>query len=142
MVTVPAGRTARAGLEERALRIERHFTTPGVDPFAEVAWERRKASIADESGAAVFEQKDVEVPDFWSQTATNVVVSKYFRGALGSPERETSVRQLISRVADTITDWGIKDGYFATADDGEIFPSGAHPHPGEPGGLLQLSGLV
>ena len=121
MVTVPAGRTARAGLEERALRIERHFTTAGVDPFDEVAWERRTASITDESGQAVFEQKDVEVPGFWSQTATNVVVSKYFRGPLDTPQRETSARQLIARVVDEIAAWGRQGGYFASEDEAQTF---------------------
>ena len=121
MVTVPAGRTTRAALEERALRIERHFTTRGVDPFDEVAWGRRTASIADESGEMVFEQQDVEIPDFWSQTATNVVVSKYFRGPLGTPERETSARQLITRVVGTITGWGEKGGYFTSEEESQTF---------------------
>ena len=76
----------------RGLTFERRWTTPGIHPYDEIAWEYRTAGIANESGKSVFEQKDVEVPDFWSQLATNVVVSKYFRGHLNTPERETSVR--------------------------------------------------
>ncbi len=103
------------------LTIPRYFTTPGSDPYSEVTWEHRAASITSEHGEVVFEQAQVEMPIFWSQTATNVVVSKYFRGPLGTPQRENSVRQLISRVANTITDWGRKDGYFAAAEDAESF---------------------
>ena len=77
------------------LVVERLFTEPGIDPFDAVAWERRDALINNEKGEVVFEQKGVEIPSFWSQTATNVVVSKYFRGSLGTPARESSVRQLI-----------------------------------------------
>ena len=95
------------------IRFARYFTTPGVDPFDAVEWEVRDAVITNEKGEKVFEQRGVEVPKAWSQTATNVVVSKYFRGQLGSPQREHSVRQLIGRVADTITAWGRKGGYFA-----------------------------
>src|SRR6478672_4334807 len=86
----------------RGLTFERRWTRPDVHPYDEITWEYRTAGIANESGKSVFEQKDVEVPDFWSQLATNVVVSKYFRGHLGTPERETSVRQLIDRVVNTI----------------------------------------
>ncbi|TMB93044.1 MAG: hypothetical protein E6J45_00665, partial [Chloroflexi bacterium] len=75
------------------MRVERRFTTEGFHPFDEVAWEKRSATIANEKGETVFEQKDCEVPAFWSQMATNVVVSKYFRGALGTSRRETSVKQ-------------------------------------------------
>ena len=99
---------SRAGLA-----LERFFSRPGVDPFSEVQWELRSAVIAGEDGRVVFEQRDVEVPRVWSQTATNVVVSKYFRGPLNSPRRESSVRQLIGRVVDTITGWGERQGYFA-----------------------------
>jgi ribonucleoside-diphosphate reductase alpha chain len=95
------------------VRVERRYTRPGVSPYDEIEWELRKASISGEDGKSVFEQKDVEVPKFWSQMATNVVVSKYFRGALNTPQREKSVRQLIGRVADTITRWGRERGYFA-----------------------------
>ncbi len=93
--------------------IERYFTRPGVDPMAQVEWDLRAAVIAGEDGRVVFEQRDVEVPRAWSQTATNVVVSKYFRGPLGSPRRETSVRQLIDRVVETIAAWGERQNYFA-----------------------------
>ncbi len=103
------------------LRIERRFTKAGIHPYDEVSWEQRTASIANEKGELVFEQKDCEVPTFWSQMATNVVVSKYFRGPLGTPRREVSVRQMISRVVDTITGWGREGGYFATDADAEAF---------------------
>ena len=105
----------------RGIMLERFFTTAGVDPYSEVEWDLRSAVISGEDGRVVFEQKDVEVPRGWSQTATNVVVSKYFRGPLGTPRRETSVRQLISRVVDTITGWGEKQGYLAGADARETF---------------------
>ncbi len=101
----------------RGLTFERRWTRPGVHPYDEITWEYRTAGIANESGKSVFEQKDVEVPDFWSQLATNVVVSKYFRGHLGTPERETSVRQLIDRVVNTITAWAETQHYFATDAD-------------------------
>jgi ribonucleoside-diphosphate reductase alpha chain len=101
--------------------VERHFTTAGVHPFDAITWEKRSATITNEKGAVIFSQEDVEVPKGWSQLATNVVVSKYFRGLAGSPQRETSVRQLISRVADTIRDWGRQGQYFATEEDLEIF---------------------
>jgi ribonucleoside-diphosphate reductase alpha chain len=104
------------------ISVERLFTHPGVDPLSEIEWEFRSAIITGEDGRVVFEQREVEVPREWSQTATNVVVSKYFRGGSpGSPRRETSVRQLISRVVDTITTWGSKQHYFATDDDREAF---------------------
>ncbi len=103
------------------LRFPRVFTKPGVHPFDEIRWEKRTASIASDSGEVVFEQKDVEIPAAWSQLATNVVVSKYFRGAVGQPSRETSVRQLIGRVVKTIAGWSRDLGYFATADDADAF---------------------
>ncbi len=118
--TTPKQGMRKAGLEA-GLNIPRHFTASGVDPYEEVSWAPRSASIVNDHGEVVFEQKEVAVPSFWSQTATNVVVSKYFRGALGTPERENSVRQLVGRVVNTITDWGIKDGYFATSEDAENF---------------------
>jgi ribonucleoside-diphosphate reductase alpha chain len=99
----------------------RAFTLPGVDPFDEISWERRSAVIGNERGETVFEQRDVEIPSFWSQQATNIVVSKYFRGQIGTPEREHSVKQLIGRVVDTITAWGKKDGYFASDADLDSF---------------------
>jgi ribonucleoside-diphosphate reductase alpha chain len=103
------------------LGLRRHFTAPGVHPYDEVAWERRPATIAAEGGATVFEQDDVEVPKAWSQLATNVVASKYFRGALGTPQRESSVRELIDRVALTIRTWGEEEGYFADRAEADTF---------------------
>src|SRR6476646_1538513 len=103
------------------LKIARYFTHPGVDPYDELEWEQRAASITNEKGKVVFEQNGVEIPKAWSQMATNVVVSKYFRGPLGSPQREHSVRHMIGRVVDTITGWGRKDGYFATDADATVF---------------------
>ncbi len=114
--TLSTGKATPKTRGKRALpgvKVERYHTTAGDDGYAGVQWELRTAAITGESGKMVFEQRDVEVPKFWSQTATNVVVQKYFRGQLGTPGRERSVRQLIDRVADTITNWGIKDGYFA-----------------------------
>lgn len=105
----------------RGLRFRRFFTTAGVDPFDTVEWELRKAVITGEKGEVVFEQNNVEIPRSWSQLATSVVVSKYFRGPLGSPEREHSVRQLIGRVVRTLRAWGEEQGYFATGEDAEIF---------------------
>src|SRR5213078_1048036 len=106
--------------EPRGLRIGRRFTSDGVHPYEEIEWERRDAAIPGESGN-VFEQKGVEVPKFWSQTATNVVASKYFRGKLGSPERESSVKQMVDRVVDTIARAGFEGGYFASAADRDAF---------------------
>jgi ribonucleoside-diphosphate reductase alpha chain len=103
------------------LRLERYFTTPGIDPFDEVEWEKRSAVITGEHGEVVFEQRDVEIPKKWSQLATSVVVSKYFRGALQSPERERSVRQMIGRVVNTIRAWGEAQEYFATPAVAETF---------------------
>ena len=103
------------------LTISRHFTTPDVDPFDTVEWELRSATIANEKGESVFEQNDVEIPASWSQLATNVVVSKYLRGHVGSPERETSVRQLIGRVVGRIREWGEEGGYFATEEDARAY---------------------
>jgi ribonucleoside-diphosphate reductase alpha chain len=103
------------------LTVERRFTTEGVHPFDEVAWEKRSAVIGNEKGVSVFEQHDVEIPTSWSQMATNVVVSKYFRGPLNTPRRETSVKQMISRVVDTVTAWGREGGYFATGEDAQAF---------------------
>lgn len=105
----------------KGLKFERLHTTPGVHPFDEVTWELRDASITNERGEPVFEQNGVEFPESWSQMATNVVVSKYFRGKIGSPEREHSVKQLIGRVVNTITDWGTKDGMFLDEEHAETF---------------------
>ena len=106
---------------DMVLPLSRFFTRPGVDPFDEVEWERRTARIEGPDGQPVFEQPDVEFPAFWSQNATNVVASKYFRGPLGTPQRERSVRQLIGRVVETITAWGLKDGYFSSREEAETF---------------------
>ncbi len=105
----------------KGIRVPRRWTRASVHPYDEIEWETRTASIGNEKGEVVFEQRDVEVPKFWTQLATNVVVSKYFRGTLNTSERETSVRQLIDRVVNTITGWGLKDGYFASTDDAEAF---------------------
>src|SRR5579872_2592768 len=101
------------------LKFERHFTPPGAHAYDLVEWERRTAAITGEKGQAIFEQKDVEVPRSWSQLAINVVAQKYFRGAQGTPERETSVKQLIDRVVDTIRRWGVEGGYFASTADAD-----------------------
>jgi ribonucleoside-diphosphate reductase alpha chain len=115
-----ASRTARKS-GRRGMIIPRTFTTPGVDPAEEIAWETRTAAITSESGKVIFEQKDVEVPKNWSALAANVVASKYFRGPLGSPARERSVKQLVGRVVRTIGAWGRKDGYFASEEDAQAF---------------------
>ena len=106
----------RVGLE-----FPRYFTRPGVDPFDEVEWDLRAAVIGNEKGHVVFEQRDVEIPRLWSQQATNIVVSKYFRGQMGTPEREHSIRQLIGRVVDTITMWARKQQYFRSEADVSAF---------------------
>ncbi len=103
------------------LTFARFFTRPGVSPYDEVEWELRTAQITDSKGGVIFEQKDVEVPKDWSMTATNIVASKYLHGTLDTAERETGVRQLVSRVAETIRDWGLAQGYFRTPDDGAVF---------------------
>jgi ribonucleoside-diphosphate reductase alpha chain len=114
-------RDPRLERERAGLSLTRHFTTPGRDPFDDVEWELRTAAITGEGGKVYFEQRDVEIPRGWSQTATNVVVQKYFRGLLGTPQREHSVRQLISRVVDTLVAWGRKGEYFATEADVATF---------------------
>ncbi len=103
------------------LTFKRFFTTAGVSPYDEIEWELRTASITDAQGGSIFEQKDVETPKDWSMTATNIVASKYLHGTIGTPERESGVRALVTRVAETIRDWGIAGGYFRTADDAAIF---------------------
>ncbi len=115
--TRETGRTFGPGASVTGLEFERYFTRDGVDPFEEVEWELRSAIISNERGEVVFEQRDVEFPKFWSQQATNIVVSKYFRGQLGAPDRERSVKQLVGRVVDTITRWAREQGYFASEDD-------------------------
>jgi ribonucleoside-diphosphate reductase alpha chain len=106
--------------EANTLAVDRYFTVPGRDPFDEVDWEIRDAFIPGKDKPA-FEQKDVEFPKFWSQTATNIVAQKYFRGRLSSPERERSVKQMIGRIVDTIGAWGRTGGYFATEDEAQAF---------------------
>src|SRR5882672_9418188 len=111
-------------VDRKGVAFKRHFTAglePGKTPYDAVPWETRTAAIGNDKGSVIFEQRDVEAPVDWSQTATNIVASKYFYGKLGSPERETSVAELVRRVVNTITDWGKKDGYFKTAQDGESF---------------------
>src|ERR1041385_2883115 len=103
------------------LTFRRFFTKPGVHPYDEIEWELRDATITDSKGGIIFEQKDVEVPKDWSMTATNIVASKYLHGTLGTEEREKGVKQLISRVAETIRDWGLAQGYFHTPEDGATF---------------------
>ncbi|HEX6332342.1 MAG TPA: vitamin B12-dependent ribonucleotide reductase [Actinomycetota bacterium] len=104
------------------LTFKRYFTRDGVHPYDEIEWERRDAVIPNfKEGGNAFEQRDVDFPVTWSQNATNIVAQKYFRGPLGSPERESSVRQLVGRIVDTITGWGKKGGYFASDQDAQVF---------------------
>lgn len=105
----------------RGLSIRRYFTVPGIHPFEKIDWEYRTASLKDINGTVIFEQNNVEIPSFWSQTATNIVVHKYFHGMPDTPARERSVKQLIERVSRKISDWGKHDGYFAGHDDAESF---------------------
>ncbi|MBY0401209.1 hypothetical protein K2X89_13000 [Myxococcota bacterium] len=118
-----AGSARRGGTSTKplGLHIERHFTDGKTHPFDTLEWELRVAGIANEKGETVFEQTDVEIPKRWSQLATNVVVSKYFRGHVGTPERERSVKQLIGRVVRRIREWGETGGYFATPADADAF---------------------
>ncbi|MEO2057581.1 MAG: vitamin B12-dependent ribonucleotide reductase, partial [Thermoleophilia bacterium] len=109
------------GKRQYALGLKRHFTKKGKHPYDLIEWERRSAGISSGDGTSVFEQDNIEVPAAWSQLATNVVASKYFRGAMGSPEREYSVKQLIDRVVLTLKAWGVEEGYFATKDEAEVF---------------------
>src|SRR5215210_7670943 len=115
METTPQTAFAPEVQSGRALTIERYFTTAGVHPFDSVEWELRTAAVGS------FRQDDVEFPKSWSQNATNIVAQKYFRGQLNSPARERSVKQMISRVAGTIADWGRARGYFASEEDGDAF---------------------
>jgi ribonucleoside-diphosphate reductase alpha chain len=112
----PAGRVVSKGVHFR-----RRFTRVGVHPYDEIEWELRDAVITNEKGKVVFEQRGVEMPKSWSQSATNIVVSKYFRGEIGKAERENSAKQMVDRVAQTITSWGRQGGYFSTEDDAETF---------------------
>ena len=111
-------------VERKGVTFPRYFTQKLEafrTPYGEIPWELRTAAIGNDKGAVIFEQNDVEVPADWSQTATNIVVSKYFHGKIGSPDRERSVRQLVHRVVDTITDWGSAGRYFRTNEDAENF---------------------
>ncbi len=119
---------ASAKIKELATEQTQQSTKPGIEfpkyftarleagktPYDEVQWETRNATIGNDKGSVIFEQRDIEVPSDWSQTATNIVASKYFHGKMGSPDRERSVGDLVHRVVDTIADWGLADGYFAT----------------------------
>src|SRR5436190_24382935 len=118
----PAADELRNTVQDDAasLGVRRYFTIPGRDPFDEVDWELRDAHIPGKSGPA-FEQKGVEFPRFWSQTATNIVAQKYFRGRMSSPERESSVKQMIGRVVDTAVAWGKQGGYFAGDEEADTF---------------------
>ena len=108
--------------EQAGIGVRRHFTTEGVHPYDEVTWERRDARITNfQDGSVAFEQLDVEFPVDWSLNATNIVAQKYFRGTMGTPEREQSLRQVIDRVVDTITEWGIDGGYFVDDREAEAF---------------------
>ncbi|MBM3774171.1 MAG: vitamin B12-dependent ribonucleotide reductase, partial [Acidobacteria bacterium] len=118
MTEIEVRETAR---ERKGLEFSRYFSQEGKSPYQQVQWETRTASIGNDKGAVIFEQCDVEVPADWSQTATNIVASKYFYGKPGSPERETSVAQLVHRVVDTIAGWGQAGGYFRTPADAENF---------------------
>jgi len=110
--------------EQTGIGIRRHFTRPGVHPYDELTWEARDARITNYAdGTVAFEQLGVEFPTTWSVNATNIVAQKYFRGTLGTPERESSLRQVIDRVADTITTWGVEGGYFTDAEEAEAFRS-------------------
>ena len=106
--------------EDASVAPRRFFTIPGRDPFEEIEWEIRDAHIPGKDGPA-FEQKDVEFPKFWSQTATNIVSQKYFRGRMASPERERSVKEMVGRVVDTIGGWGREGGYFASDEEADTF---------------------
>src|SRR5436190_1828516 len=114
-------KAAKKETKTGGIEIDGYFTKPGVDVYDTCEWDLRTAAITNENGSIVFEQKDVEMPRFWSQMATNVVVSKYFRGHIGTTDRETSARQLIGRVVRTITQWGREGGYFAAEADGDTF---------------------
>ena len=123
---IEALRAKATAKTRNGISFPRHFTArleTGKTPYDEVSWETRTALIANDKGSVIFEQREVEAPADWSQTATNIVASKYFYGRLGSPERETSVAQLVERVVDTITGWGQRDGYFRTTEDTDNFRS-------------------
>ena len=131
--------------ERTGVSFPRFFTSklePGVTPYDQITWELRTATIGNDKGSVIFEQRDVEVPADWSQTATNIVVSKYFHGRMGSPERESSVGQLVHRVVDTIADWGIAGNYFKTQRRRGEFPPRAGALDADAEGVLQFAGVV
>src|SRR6201992_3693429 len=115
MEQTPQTTLTREPRSGEALRVRRLFTRPGVHPFDELEWELRTAAVGS------FRQAGVEFPKSWSQNSTNIVAQKYFRGQLDSPTRERSVKQMVSRVAGTIADWGRQRGYFASVEDGDTF---------------------
>ena len=117
----PASHQSTPNPAAPGLVFSRHFTTAGISPYDQVQWELRDAVIQDWKGKLIFEQKNVEAPADWSMTATNIVASKYLHGLVGTPERETGVRQLITRVAESITDWGMNTGYFSSEESAGIF---------------------
>ena len=142
IVGVPTAENKRR--QKAGLKIERYFTTSGVHPFEEIEWEHRDSAIYDEKGEVIFQQTAVEVPTSWSQLATDIAASKYFRKA-GVPgtEQESSARQLIRRVAHTIRQSGVQmGGYFASPEDAETFEAETHPSAHYPARRLQLTGVV
>ncbi|MEU3310646.1 vitamin B12-dependent ribonucleotide reductase, partial [Nocardiopsis sp. NPDC006832] len=123
MTETSSGSTSRKGKKgPKGLKIKRVFTTEGVHPYDTLDWERRDVVMTNwRDGSVNFEQRGVEFPTTWSMNATQIVASKYFRGALGAPEREWSLKQLIDRVVGVYTETGLKSGYFASDEDAEIF---------------------
>ena len=129
--------------QQLGIGIRRRFTTAGTDPYDTVEWERRDSRIPNyKDGGDAFFQSDVEFPTSWSLNATNIVAQKYFRGTLGTAERETSLRQVIDRVADTVTDWGIRDGYFVDDTEARGLPRRAQVRARAPARRVQLAGVV
>src|SRR5215831_11094603 len=121
VLEIKAGENGSLKKAYKGLEFRRFFSREGISPFETAEWEYRTAAITGEGGEVIFEQKNVEVPKSWSMTATNIVASKYFHGKRATPERETRVRQLVGRVATTITAWGRQGGYFATEEDSAVF---------------------
>ncbi len=140
MEHIPQTQLSPEATPGEGLSIRRFFTTPGEHPFDAVEWELRDARIG-HGDKVSFEQRDVEFPKSWSQNATNIVAQKYFRGQLGSPAREHSVKQMIGRVAGTIASWGRERGYFAQTRTRDV-RGRADAHPAPPDGGLQLAGVV
>ena len=121
----------------------RIHTTPGIHPYDQVTWERRDVIMTNwRDGSVNFDQRGVEFPDFWSVNAANIVTTKYFRGAIGSPQREWSLKQLVDRVVGMYEKTGREHGYFATDEDAEIFGHELKLRPDPPDLQLQLPGLV